>query len=244
MNKTTLIIIGCSWFCGEWNLDQNNNLKINHPGLNEYLNTHFRIVNLSRGGASNWQSLYALSNYLNLNHSFLSKFHVIVGQTDPMRDSVSKHYDINYSSIISRAGNMSQLYQELTEIFYIKLSELAVRYQFTPYLVGGLSDVDYSTVGFYETNINVLIPSWIQLLDKSHQFSVCPLVFNSNQLKNIKDCGRMDIVNEMLSFNDSNFLRAQELMESKWFGPSFGDFHPNRLAHQILANKIVELLHK
>lgn len=241
MSQHTLILVGCSWFCGEWALDGDNAIRLNHPGMTEYLSSDYRVVNISRAGASNWQSLYALKNYLSLNRPRLGNFTVVVGQTDPMRAAAGEYYDVDYHQVTGRAQSFVQLCQELAEIFYIKLAALADQQQFRPQLVGGLSDVDVGIASLYSKSIDVLIPSWLQLLDPAHQPSVCPLIWGNWVWETVRGYGRMDIVSEMMDLSDSNFLRAQALMETDWFGPAFGDFHPSRRAHRVLADKILEL---
>lgn len=241
MSQPTLILVGCSWFCGEWELD-GTKLQLCHPGMTEYLSSDYHVINLSRGGASNWQSLYALENYLVVNRPRQENFTVVVGQTDPMRAKVGEFYNVDYHQVIGRAHNFSQLNQELAEIFYIKLAALARRFQLRPQLVGGLSDVDVDVAELYSESFDVLVPSWIQLLDPAHQPSVCPLMWEAGIWETVRGYGRMDIVEEMMDLSDSSFLRAQALMETDWIGPAFGDFHPSRLAHQRLAQEITQRL--
>lgn len=242
MSRPTLILVGCSWFCGEWALDGNNAIRLNHPGMTEYLSNDYHVVNLSRAGASNWQSLYALKNYLSLNRPRLDNFTVVVGQTDPMRATAGEYFDVDYHRVTGRAHSFVQLCQELAEIFYIKLAALADQQQFRPQLVGGLSDVNADVAGLYSKSFDVLIPSWLQLLDPAHKPSVCPLIWGHWVWETVRNYGRMDIMAEMMDLSDSSFLRAQALMETDWFGPAFGDFHPSRQAHQRLAQEITQRL--
>jgi hypothetical protein len=242
MDRPTLVLIGCSWFCGEWIPDGEDSIRLGHPGITEYLSSDYHVVNLSRGGGSNWQSLYALHNYLSFNRARLKNITVIIGQTDPMRAAGGERYNVDYCQVAAKAHSFVQLCQELTEIFYIKLAAIADREQFRPQLVGGLSDVDVNIAGLYSASIGVLIPSWIQLLDPVHKPSVCPLAVSSRDWEAMYNYGRMDLVKEMMDLSDCSFLRAQALMETDWFGPAFGDFHPSRLAHQRMAQEITQRL--
>lgn len=240
--RPTLILIGCSWFCGEWIKDREDSIRLGHPGMTEYLNSDYHVVNLSRGGSSNWQSLYALHNYLSRNRDRLKNFTVIIGQTDPMRAAGGKRYNVDYCQMAAKAHSFVQMCQSLAEIFYIKLAAIADQHQFRPQLVGGLSDVDVDIAGLYNASIDVLIPSWIQLLDPVHELSVCPLAVASQDWEAMYSYGQMNLVQEMIDLSDSNFLRAQTLMETDWFGPAFGDFHPSRQAHQRMAQEITQRL--
>jgi hypothetical protein len=81
-------------------------------------------------------------------------------------------------------------------------------------------------------------------MDSSHQTNCAPLILNPDLFRDAKQRGRLDIMEQVASASDTNFLKAQQLMETDWFGPSFGDFHPSRKAHALLANYIKEYFTK
>ena len=239
--KKKLIIVGCSWGCGEWRIN-NRILELAHPGLTEYLSTDFNVVNLSRCGASNWQSCFVLRNYLHhVNNSDLCD--IVVLQTDVARTACSEVYQVDYDYLYSHSSNLSDFYQKTLEIFYIKLNELAQEYNLKIHLVGGLSDLNTDVISLY-SNLDVICNSWITLLDSTHTPDVVPLILNPSLLTKIKQHNNVELFEEVIQYSDRQFLKAQTLMETDYFGPGFGDFHPNRKAHEILAKHIKNFFNK
>jgi hypothetical protein len=237
-----LIIVGCSWGCGEWQVDQNKVISISHPGIAAYLSTDYDVVNLSRGGGSNWQSCFALRNYLNYVNNF-DLCQIIVMQTDAFRPNSSKQYQVDYDHLYQDSLSLLDFYQKTLEIFYIKLDLLAKEYNLKIHLVGGLTDLDIHTISLYN-NLIPMCESWVHLIDNTHTPSIIPLILNPGLLTAVKEHNRIDLLDEIVQYSDQNFLKAQELMETEYFGPSFGDFHPSRQGHKLLSNYIKEFLTK
>lgn len=233
-----IVIIGDSWSCGEWILDTENNIKVNHPGLTEYLSAN--TLNLSRGGASNWDSLFSMINYMDDMKNTGLNYSMIVFQTDPIRDSSAEKFDVNMDSAIKKADNLEQLYLDLTEIFYIKFSELSKKYNVPVYIVGGLSDVNELKFNLYNDKSNIICNSWISLLHKQHKHSVIPLSFDSKFFFKIKKLGRLDLCDQLLNHNDSNYTEYLEVSQLYTFGPNLRNFHPNRHGHRIIADCITQ----
>jgi hypothetical protein len=240
--RQKLILAGCSWGCGEWTSDQNKTLRINHPGVSEYLSPHYDVVNLSQSAASNWQMCFALRNYLTYVKTY-QQFKIVVIQTDAYRHQVSEKYHVDHDQIYQLSTDLQNLYERNLEIFYIKLDSLAQEFKTKIYLVGGLNDLALNIVSLY-TNLVPMCESWIGLMDSSHQTNCVPLILNPDLFRDAKQRGRLDIMEQVASASDTNFLKAKQLMETDWFGPSFGDFHPSRKAHALLANYIKEYFTK
>lgn len=231
-----IVIIGDSWSCGEWILDTNNTIKLNHPGLTEYLS--LKTLNLSKGGASNWDNLFAMVNYMDDMKNTGLNYSIVVFQTDPIRGSCAEKFDVNIDSAIKKADNLEQLYLNLIEVFYIKLSELSKKYNVPVYIVGGLPDVNKFKFNFYNNESNIICESWLGLLYKQHKTSVIPLRFNSNFFLKVKKLGRLDLCDQILNHNDSNYTEYLEVSKLDTFGPNIRNFHPNRHGHRILADYI------
>jgi hypothetical protein len=235
----TLIVVSCSWGCGEWDYHDNNHdlpLTISHPGITEYLADTFKVVNLSRSGISNWQLCYTLHNYL-INNPH-SNFEVIVVSTDPARSKLSDKY-IDLESIVKKTYNLESLYDELLEIFYHKLEYLAKLHNIKIHLIGGLGDLNINILN--SPNFENLVPlcdSWIKLLYNKHVPSSIPLLVRPEILTITKNCKRYDLVDQAINYSDKNFLIRQQLLELDLFGPAYGDFHPSRKGHATLANYI------
>lgn len=231
-----LILFGDSWSCGEWDLVSNKKISISHPGLTEYLLPDYKVLNLGRAGSSLWQTLYAVRNYLAL-YKDNAPIRVIVFQTDAFRDEFSQKFDVNYSELYSSCDDLKHFYHQVLRIFYIKLAEISSTYNTEIYLSGGLTDIDTKTLQMYP-NLNLLCESWIRLLDSHHTPSMIPLQIDRRMLPVVKSHKREDLCDQLITSSDQNFLFYQELIESKYFGKLFGDFHPTREGHQIMSNYI------
>ena len=236
MSMQKLVIIGCSWGCGEWSYQDSNSAVLSHPGLTEYI-TNFSCLNLSRKAASNWQSLYALFNHLSTSSDFDQNKKYIIIQTDSMRHDFSEKFDIDYRASIIDAENLFDLYLSLTNMFYIKLDMFAEQFNTDIYLSGGLSDLYSDSIICYN-RLKIVCKSWIKEMHSDHTPSILPIFIGSNAFEMCKKYNRYDLCDQILEHNDNNFIQYQELLENKNFGPAFGDFHPNRNGHAILANKI------
>jgi hypothetical protein len=236
-----LIIVGCSWGCGEWAHSPENTLVPNHPGLNEYLSTDYTVVNLSEGGASNWQTCFALRNYLahRVNRQELVKIFVL--QTDASRSKVSDKFNVDYESILQKSSGLEDYYKTLLEIFYIKLHNLAKEYGVKIHMIGGLTDLDLESMSLY-SNLVPCCESWIKLLEPTHCPSQVPLILDSKLFVQSKKHNNINLVEDVIARSDQTFVRAQRLMETDYFGPAFGDFHPSRKAHEVLSNYIKNYL--
>ena len=235
-----IVLIGDSWSCGEWIHCDSNSIKLNHPGITEYL--PFKTINLSKSGASNWQSLYAMFNYMNQYQHIDQDYSIILFQTDPTRPYKSETFDVDIDSVITKVDSLKNLYSSLVEIFYIKISELASQFKIPVYIIGGLSDVDQSIFSLYNNSENIVCSSWVNLLYADHKNNVIPLQFNSELYTTAKKLGRLDLCNEILDINEQNFMEFNEVIGLDTFGPALGDFHPSRKGHRILAEHIIKFL--
>jgi hypothetical protein len=233
----TLIVVSCSWGCGEWDHQGNHELVISHPGITEYLNNSFKVVNLSRAGNSNWQICYTLHNYLMTNPH--QDFEIIVIQTDIARRSLAEKY-LDLELVFKKTHNLESLYTELSEICYHKLAYLAKLANTKIHLVGGLTDLSTDILSLSEFgDLVVLCDSWIKLLYNAHTPSLIPLRLDPELLTATKEYNRYDLFEQVVEYSDKNFLKLQELYESEFFGPAFGDFHPSRLSHKLLSEHII-----
>jgi len=244
-----LIIFGSSWSAGEWAIDDSigTELKLIHPGMSEYLSDTFKVVNFSKGSSSLWKIIYSIHNYCEMSYvdieNTVNPAKIIVFQNDPFMSALSEKFNVDYQRIFSECTDLKNLYQTLTEIFYIKLSELQQKYKIDIYLCGGASDIDINLLALYP-NLKLLCESWIKLLDDSHIPSVIPLQWSRDSLPITRKYGRLDLCEQIIDASDNNFASLQKLLESKYIGPVFGDYHPNRLGHEVMANYIKNFFKK
>lgn len=237
-----LILAGCSWGCGEWLVGANQVLHVNHPGLSQYLGTDYDVVNLSRGSVSNWQICFAIRNYLTYVKTF-DQFKIVVIQTDAYRSAGSEKYHVDHDQLYRESVDLKNFYERNLEVFYIKLNSLAEQFQTKIYLVGGLNDLAIDILPLYN-NLVPVCESWIGLMEPTHSTDIIPLILNPDLYTDAKLHKRVDLMEQIANYSDTNFLKAQQLMETDWFGPSFGDFHPSRKGHELLANHIKQFFTK
>jgi hypothetical protein len=236
----TILLIGDSWACGEWQSVEAGSITLAHPGMTEYLKTdyNYNVLNLSRSGNSPWQIVYTLHNFLTQKKARLTDdFEIVVFQTDPVRPVLHEKLSVNLEEIYSNVDNLESLYTELTEIFYIKVAETAKRFDKKIYLAGGLTDVDTELLNLYP-ECQVLCQSWVQLINPDHTPSVMPLQIDSNTLTQAKKYNRIDLCDSIVNHSNQKFLELQEMLESKYFGPVYGDFHPSRDGHKLMSDFI------
>lgn len=235
-----LVVIADSWGCGEWQHAGNNQIAISHPGITEYLSDTFDVINLSRSGSSNWQICYTLHNFLEYHLPMLdTKPNILLIQSDAARFDQAEKFNIDITERIKVTGNLRNLYVELTELFYIKCNDLANHYDINLYISGGLTDLDLDTISLY----NRLIPicsSWIKLIDPGHAPDVMPLRVAPSLFQTLRQLERHDMCDEVVAHSNNNLLRLQSMLElqSRYFGPSIGDFHPSRQGHEVFADSI------
>ena len=239
-----IVLIGDSWGCGEW--DDISFTTPCHPGLTEYLSDQYVVKNLSRSGNSLWQICYTLESFLDRIGNDKETDYVII-QTDAMRTQNCCDFDIDYDESCQHANSLLMVYQMLLEKFYYKLQNIGDRYDITIHLVGGICDVFVE--GLCDTpRINVLCPSWISLIDQaigadstSLSNNVVPVHLRPDTLIKLKQL-KLSLVDKAIDHIDTTFLFNQRLIESEYFGPIHGDFHPSRKGHLLLANHIKSTL--
>lgn len=237
-----LVIIGDSWTCGEWRLE-NQALVINHPGLTNYL--PYNTTNLSQSGSSNWKTLFTMYNYMKQQHGKeQSDYAVLLCQTDTTRTSCAEEFDVDINTIVKQADSLEQLYVSLAEIFYMKISVVAEQYNIPVYIIGGVSDVDENIFSLYNNKDNIICSSWVNLLYPDHKNSVMPLEINSNTFALTKKVGRYDLCDQMLEYDQKRFAEFNEVLSLDTMGPGLANFHPNRQGHKLMAEKITNFIEK
>lgn len=234
----TLVLFGDSWGCGEWCYQDHSPPFVSHPGLTEYLGDQFVTKNFSREGASLWQTAYAVRNYLeNLRAMNSQPPLLVLIQTDAARQAQADKFQVDYDEIYRSGQDIKDIYTKLLEIWYIKLQFMAEQYDTVFYMSGGLTDLDMDSMKLYP-RLRALCPSWIQLCEPAIKSSTMPLIMSHHVLKYLHDNHDARLMTQMMDWLDESFLSLQTLLESPWMGPSYGDYHPSRLAHQRLSDHI------
>lgn len=249
MIQNQLLIAGDSWGVGEFHLNPDNTLFKNGPGVGEMLSENNNVVNISKGGNSNWQILLSVHSYLNHYSNLVDK--VIIFQTDAGRSKSADLFNIDYADIIKNASDINLVYSSLTEIFYIKLNEIFNKYKIPIYLLGGITDVDDELIKLYP-NINVLCNSWISLLYPTHKHSTIPIHLPQTDkfdidvsiLKYLRTINRGDLFNQLLKLLIDRFDELNEILCLETMGPVFCDFHPSSKGHRIMSDFIINYFQK
>ena len=129
-----ILIAGDSYGCGEWSKDIPS--IVVHKGLEQYLvDDGKEVVNLSKGGCSNFDTAERLSIWFDLNQDRVSDVEcVIVFQTEYSRDF--KKYQNEQWNI----SKFTDIADRWIGRFYARLSQLAEKNNCDIYIIGGISD--------------------------------------------------------------------------------------------------------
>ena len=234
-----LVISGCSWSCGEWALsDDDNTLFLKEDWFSKLLTHSFNVFNVSKGGGSNWESIFSLSNFIYFNEK---EYKILLFQTDPFRMTLSDRFQVSVDDIkciVMESENLEAIYQSITEIFYYKVDAISNKIGMPINLVGGLCDVNQSLCEKF-SGINVLCESWKKLMDEQYVISHIPTQIDSEMFKFAMESHRFDICDEIETHNLHNFSMYNNLLNNKYIGPVFGDFHPNQDGFSIMSDFII-----
>ena len=129
-----ILICGDSWGCGEWNVECT---EVLHPGLEWHLkNAGHHVTNISRSGGSNLDTVNRLSLWLE-RFGDDKRYLIFVFQTEYTRDfkhNVDSDWNID---------SVTQLSDQWIARFYMRLSDLAQKYQCDIKIIGGCSDTQW-----------------------------------------------------------------------------------------------------
>lgn len=234
-----LVIFGGSWSLGEFR-SVGQELEVAHPGMTEYLSDQYRVSNFSQPGTSLWQTLNSVGHYL-FRCQTLTDQRIIIFQNDPFFSMLSERFSVDYDQLYQDSIDIRQFYKNILEIFYIKLNDLAVKFNTKIYLCGTISSVDTDSIKNFDHLVN-LCTCWIELLDPEYQPDVLPILLSKFFLLTCKKQKRLDMCEQIMDHTDQHFVYFSQLTENQYFDNpnAFGDFHPNRLAHQVMADHIKE----
>ena len=255
-----IIVSGCSWACGEWQMAElaPPGGTILHQGLSQYIaDSGLEVINLGIRAGSNLQVCDRIESWI-LNNPDVKIDKIIVLQTEYTRDlfmngtvlkSKNNPIDCDWSNMsmipfdFSRHDSLRNL---MLRKFYERLSDIVEITDSKVYLIGGLCDT--MTSDFVEScfAIKVACQSMINLLINDQPDIENP-VFS---LYHIGHLGELDAINQFkrrLSSEESLKLltamqqgvdRAGLLLDNpQWFRPD--GWHPNRHGHKKLFDYLV-----
>lgn len=237
------IIAGDSWGCGEWMLT-NESYSVSHGGLSQYLRDDgHKVINLSRGGNSNWANYELLDVWL--QNCLISHIqNIFIFQTEWFRDHELRTpwtpknygyaidaYDVNTASIT------------ISKWLYA-LSAIATRYNVKIGIIGGCSDTiwldkfEMEYPGLYIacqslTNLCVnddhRVGTPVTGLHNSVSIAVCK-----------KQAVNQDALNKLLNEIDLGEARHEVWKQNlELFYPD--GYHANRIAHRKLYDFLIEM---
>jgi hypothetical protein len=229
-------IIGDSWGCGEWGLDQNNNYCVLHTGTEHFLSEEFEVTNYSIPGGSNIQSI---NRFVDSNN----RADVLVWfYTNESRE-------IWYNTVVGRNfKNIKILSFDDVELVTLAIAreiyKIANQLSIPVLMLGGCAKLKMSIIDQYQ-NLKPIVPSIIEYLTKYKQ----PIIWYEEIVKKPYEFSKNFVVNYDLLFKEKYhcgkfFKRTVILgkMYPRYFYPD--GVHPNREAHKIIADIIKEELRK
>jgi len=241
-NKT-IVIVGDSWACGEWNTIDGN-YQVMHDGLAEYLkNDGYQVVNLSKGGASNFEIINKLKNFLNRKIISNQIDKIFVFQSAWTRDFLYNDILFNQELVKSNGSFLNFWYNQLSN-FYQQLSDIAVENNQTIYIVGGVTDTfPVNELENQYPGCCVVCQSFVNLLVNNNHMVENPVFgwYSAEdeqlllKLSHSQD-DKINITNAVtLGMERENLL----LEHPKMFYPD--NKHPNRTGHKILFEHLKNL---
>ena len=239
-----IIIAGCSWGVGEWNLECS---QILHPGLEFYLkNDGHDVVNLSCGAISNLDIVARLENYFE-RFPDTPKGPVIVFQTEYTRDY--KHYarekDYGTNEAEEYHNGLGAVSSRWIERFYHRLSKFSQAWDRPIKIIGGCGDTMwFDNMDHDYPGCKIVCQSLTNLLINNNHRIQQPVyswyLNNSVGLiekikKNGVDSKQLNEINSLISLG---FQRESDVRENpELFYPD--GRHPNRVGHKILYEHLI-----
>jgi hypothetical protein len=232
-----ILISGDSWGVGEWNLTCT---KVNHGGIGQYLvEDNHQVTNLSRGGTSNLDSVFRLTNYLERDQ-LIKPNCILIFQTEFTRDFKhnTRQQDYNSKDLIDLTS-VNDIASRWIERFYTRLSEISQKYQIPVYIIGGCSDtmffddIDSVYPGCKiacQSTTNLLITGNHQIDDPVFSWYTQSSLDFLNKIKSISSGNDLDL---LLGKIQQGMERENILFENpNLFYPD--GKHPNKEGHLIL----------
>lgn len=247
-----IVIIGCSWGCGEWATGFPS--KILHKGLEQYLKDSGRqVVNLSTAGFGNFQAYYTLKQFLQsgvLQHLPTIE-HVLCFQTDWTRDYQFRTFLPSNSDIkqvhwycpnnINQVKDIYDLRSKTISAWQYRLSDLAKEYGFKVGLIGGASDTIWLDRFSDEyTDLEIICQSMTNLcINDNHRIVDPVLQINLDlfhEMKNLLDLNDLD---KLVDLIQNSLDRLNTWRNHKAYFYPDGN-HANRVAHKKLFDFILD----
>ena len=220
-----ILISGDSWGCGEWD-HKPPKYGVFHLGLEFYLkNIGHRVVNVSKGGSSNIESIERIFHKL----SYKKYDYIFWFQTSPIRNlrpyTTFKEDYKSYQDLTDKSN-------QLLDNDYKKLNDFRV----VIHCIGGCSKLNLDLMSKYK-NLIPIIPSVTELILKDYVHPNIWLDEWNHLIGEQFDKESIDFL-----YNDQNSIDRLNLVEKyrKYFWPD--GVHPNRRGHKFIFKYLCEKL--
>jgi hypothetical protein len=242
LNINMIIISGCSWSIGEWDVDHNAETKVSqlqHGGLGQYIEeAGTPVLNLGIPAGSNLQAAKRVQTWLERNPKEpIDK--IIMLQTEWDRD-----YKMIFEDDFSHITDAHSLPGRWTARYYSRLSELASLGRCPVILVGGLADTIWLDDFPKEyPGVHLACQSMTNLVITGNDRVDNPVLSWYNKyspplIERIRSYLSDDQLPELLNMIDLGFERENWVFRHpEWFWPDGN--HPNRAAHLKLYDFLV-----
>jgi len=239
-----IIVSGDSWSLGEWSSDSR---FIMHGGVSQFLHDHgFNVINLGQSSSSNRETLLRVTNFFRHNqHITKSDNLIVIFQAEWTRDFP---YFIDEDSLFFH--DPIQLRDRLVSRFYYDLSSLSTQFGVKIKVLGGSGDAIFiENFDQIYSGVSILCQSITNFLVNGTGNINDPIFSTysaqSSELvgyikKHIKDDKMMeDLMREL----DKGQSRVDTFSKNPdMFYPDGG--HPNRQAHKLLFDYMIERIDK
>lgn len=229
-----IIICGDSWAAGEWNEG-----VLSHPGLSQILTDHgHTVINLSVPGGSNREAVANLEKFMIVNHHLVNTISTILFfQTEWTRDFDESESLIQFESF-------SQLEGFWISKFYYELLHAKNKHNINCdiLLIGGASDVlEFGEFNNVFAGLKIAIGSLTScLLNVELPATYSWWHYRTEHIVEYIKQNKPEFIEDLLSAIDLGKQRYDCVKDTKeYFYPDGA--HPNRQAHKILYNKLMEL---
>lgn len=221
-----VIFTGGSWGVGEWKDNQ-----LSGPGVAHYYsvdNIENRAINLCQSSASNQKQIDELAKFLNkYRHDHTDIFYWLVH--NPLVDVPTEEIYTGYTSLAESIERTLH-----NQINYA--NTLAQQHNITIYLIGASCDLNEIDLSNY-SNLQVVVPSWGQLIDESYPASI--FAHQADHMLDLKlalEQHRPDLVDEYNKIGGVAFSKRRCMIKLK---DMFYSFHPSSQAHKLLRDFLI-----
>lgn len=221
-----VIFTGGSWGVGEW---QDNQLS--GPGVAHYYfvdPVEDRAINLCQSSYSNYAQIDELTKFLRkYKHDDFDIFYWLVH--NPLVDVPAEEIYTGHSSLATAIESI--LHKQLDYA-----NTQAKVHGITVNLIGASCDLNDIDLSQYN-NLNLVVPSWGQLIDPTYPASIFGhQADHMLELKLALEQHRPDLVEEYNKIGGVAFSKRRCMIKLK---EMFYSFHPSSQAHKLLRDHLI-----